>query len=70
MGPTDTPHRGPRCCAGLLRHSSGGVHLDGVDVGTASDAVLTDLRRTRVGSAFQQYNRIPALTAMTASAAS
>ena len=51
------------CCAGLLRPTSGRVTLDGVDIGTASDRVLTDLRRTRLGFVFQQYNLIPALTA-------
>ena len=51
------------CCAGLLRPTSGLVTLDGVDVGAASDRVLTDLRRTRLGFVFQQYNLVPALTA-------
>lgn len=51
------------CCAGLLRPTSGRVTLDGVDIGTASDRVLTDLRRTRLGFVFQQYNLVPALTA-------
>lgn len=51
------------CCAGLLRPTSGGVQLDGLDMGTAPDAVLTDLRRTKLGFVFQQYNLVPALTA-------
>lgn len=51
------------CCAGLLRPTSGQVTLDGIDIGTASDRTLTDLRRSRLGFVFQQYNLIPALTA-------
>ena len=51
------------CCAGLLRPTSGQVTLDGVDMARASDKVLNDLRRTRLGFVFQQYNLVPALTA-------
>lgn len=51
------------CCAGLLRPTSGRVTLDGIDIGAASDAQLTELRRTRLGFVFQQYNLVPALTA-------
>ncbi|MFC4243801.1 ABC transporter ATP-binding protein [Gryllotalpicola reticulitermitis] len=51
------------CAAGLLRTSAGAVTLDGVDVGGASEAQLTRLRRDRVGFVFQEFNLVPALTA-------
>ena len=51
------------CCAGLLRPTGGQVTLDGIDIGTASDKTLTNLRRGKLGFVFQQYNLIPALTA-------
>ena len=51
------------CCAGLIRATSGSVHLDGTDITGAAEKELTDMRRTRVGFVFQQYNLIPALTA-------
>jgi putative ABC transport system ATP-binding protein len=50
------------CAAGLLRPSGGTVEIDGVDVGTASDRRLTEMRRTSVGFVFQEYNLVPALT--------
>ncbi len=51
------------CCAGLLRPTTGSITLDGIDMVTASDRTLTDLRRSQLGFVFQQYNLVPALTA-------
>lgn len=50
------------CAAGLLQTFDGEVLLNGVNVGDATDAELTRLRRGAVGFIFQDYNLVPALT--------
>ncbi|SFB04863.1 putative ABC transport system ATP-binding protein [Amycolatopsis marina] len=50
------------CASGLDRPTSGSVLLDDVDLTTLSELELTELRRTRIGFVFQDYNLIPALT--------
>ena len=52
------------CMAGLDDLSSGQAFIDGVDLGSLSDAALTQLRRDRVGFIFQSYNLVPTLTAL------
>jgi putative ABC transport system ATP-binding protein len=49
--------------AGLERADHGQVLLDGRDLTRASDRVLTALRRTEIGSCFQTFNLMGALTA-------
>ncbi|OQO89826.1 ABC transporter ATP-binding protein [Saccharomonospora piscinae] len=51
-----------RCASGIDRPASGAVLLDGTDLTTVSEVELTELRRTRIGFVFQEYNLIPALT--------
>jgi len=46
----------------LDRPSAGTVEIDGVDVGSLSDAKLSALRASRIGFVFQQYNLVPFLT--------
>jgi len=43
--------------------SSGTVQMDGRELGAARDDVLTDIRATRIGFVFQQFNLIPTLSA-------
>jgi len=49
------------CAAGLDRPTSGQVWLDGKDLTTLKETVLTELRRRRIGFVFQAYNLLPAL---------
>ena len=49
--------------AGLDQPTSGGVTLDGVELGGLDDGELTMLRRDRVGFIFQSFNLLPVLTA-------
>jgi putative ABC transport system ATP-binding protein len=49
LGGLDTPTRGQ-------------IHLQGRDIGRASQRALTVLRRDRIGVAFQAYNLLPTLT--------
>ncbi len=44
--------------------SSGEVVVDGLDLGTLSEAELTRYRATRVGFVFQTFNLLPELTAL------
>ena len=48
---------------GLDRPSSGSVMLDDVDITTASESRLDELRRTMIGFVFQSFALLPALTA-------
>lgn len=51
------------CAAGLERVTAGHVCIAGKEITGASDAELTELRRTEVGFVFQTFNLIGALTA-------
>jgi putative ABC transport system ATP-binding protein len=51
------------CLAGLDSPTGGKVVIDGVELGTLSDAKLTELRRDKVGFIFQAFNLLPVLTA-------
>jgi len=44
--------------------SSGRIVFDGVDATSASDAELAQIRRRKIGIVFQQFNLIPALSAV------
>lgn len=46
---------------GLERASSGGIKVNGVDIGKLSDKKLAEYRRKEVGFVFQQFNLIPVL---------
>ncbi len=48
---------------GLDRPTAGQVLIDGHNLGTLSDAALTELRRRKIGFVFQFYNLIPVLDA-------
>ena len=50
------------CAAGLIRPSSGAVHLAGQRIDTMSERQLTMLRRDGVGFVFQSYNLLSELT--------
>lgn len=52
------------CAAGLDRPTSGNVVLDGQDITAMSERRLTKLRRDRIGFVFQDFNLLPALTAV------
>lgn len=49
---------------GLTRPDAGHVAVEGHRLSDFSDAKLTDFRRRRIGLVFQQFNLIPALTAI------
>ncbi|EAQ81598.1 ABC transporter ATP-binding protein [Blastopirellula marina] len=49
---------------GLARPDSGDVFVEGERLSSLPDAKLTDFRRRRIGLVFQQFNLIPALTAI------
>ncbi|MDG4833457.1 ABC transporter ATP-binding protein [Solwaraspora sp. WMMD1047] len=51
------------CLAGLDTATSGRVLLGGTDLTRQSDAVLTKVRRERIGFVFQSFNLLPQLTA-------
>ena len=48
---------------GLLPPDSGTVTVDGLDLGSMSDAALTVYRRDRVGFIFQMFNLVGTLNA-------
>ncbi len=50
--------------AGILTPDSGDVHLDGISLGTASDAERTRLRRESIGFVFQSGQLLPELPAV------
>ncbi len=47
----------------MMRPTSGSVRVEGVDVGSMSEAERTRFRRERVGFVFQRFNLLPILTA-------
>jgi putative ABC transport system ATP-binding protein len=51
------------CLAGLDTLSSGQVFVGTTDLGTLSEAKLTQLRRDHIGFVFQSFNLVPTLTA-------
>jgi putative ABC transport system ATP-binding protein len=50
--------------AGLDRPTDGRVFLDGAELTEGSETAVTKFRRQRVGFVFQQFNLLPALTAL------
>ncbi|TQK71628.1 MULTISPECIES: glycine betaine/L-proline ABC transporter ATP-binding protein [unclassified Nocardioides] len=48
-----------RCLTRLIEPTAGSVVIDGIDVTTASDAQLRDLRRNRVSMVFQHFGLLP-----------
>jgi ABC-type glutathione transport system ATPase component len=52
-----------QCTADLDRPTSGQSFVGGLEIGSLDDAGLTQLRRDRIGFAFQYFNLIPTLTA-------
>jgi putative ABC transport system ATP-binding protein len=51
------------CLAGLDTPTSGRAWIGGVDLGSLTDARLTQLRRDKIGFVFQSFNLLPTLTA-------
>jgi len=51
------------CLGGILRPTSGQVHVDGVDVTGLAGAEMETYRRDKVGFVFQAFNLIPSLSA-------
>ncbi|MET9324585.1 ABC transporter ATP-binding protein [Streptomyces sp. NPDC003038] len=51
------------CAAGLDRPDSGKVLLGDTDLAACSERQLTEIRRSRIGFVFQQFNLLPMLTA-------
>ncbi len=49
---------------GLDRPTSGEIHVDGLELGTASEPQLVRHRRDRVGFVFQSFNLLPAFNAV------
>jgi ABC-type lipoprotein export system ATPase subunit len=49
--------------AGLLRPSDGAILIDGIDLGSMSEAQRTRFRREKIGFTFQANNLVPFLTA-------
>lgn len=47
--------------AGLEAAEGGSIFLEGVDVGTLNESGRAELRRTKIGLVFQQFNLIPSL---------
>jgi len=52
------------CLGGILRPTSGQVHVDGVDVTGLAGAEVEAYRRDKVGFVFQAFNLVPTLTAL------
>ncbi|PYQ61886.1 MAG: ABC transporter ATP-binding protein [Acidobacteria bacterium] len=50
--------------AGLLDHDEGSLHVLDADMGALSNAERLRFRRQNIGFLFQQYNLLPALTAV------
>jgi len=51
------------CAGGLDSPTSGAVVVEGTELGTLTRSALAALRRRSIGYVFQDFNRIPALTA-------
>jgi len=50
--------------AGMVHATHGIIRVDGMELAGRSPAELAQLRRTKVGVVFQQYNLVPSLTAI------
>ena len=48
---------------GLLKPNRGRIFIEGIEIGSISDAVRTKVRRDRMGFVFQKYNLLASLTA-------
>ncbi len=48
---------------GLLRPNRGRIFIEGIEIGSMSDALRTKVRRDRMGFVFQNYNLLASLTA-------
>ncbi len=48
----------------LERPTSGTYHLENIDIGTANDKVLSDIRNQKIGFVFQTYNLIARTTSL------
>lgn len=48
---------------GLQKASRGKIFIDGVEIGSVSDAERTEIRRKKIGFVFQRFNLLPTLTA-------
>jgi putative ABC transport system ATP-binding protein len=51
-------------CAGLDRSTTGSVELDGINLGNLSENKLAQVRNLHVGFIFQNFQLLPALTAL------
>jgi putative ABC transport system ATP-binding protein len=51
-------------CAGLDRSSTGSVELNGINLGTLGENKLAQVRNENVGFIFQNFQLLPALTAL------
>ena len=49
-------------CGGLDRPTSGGVYIEGTDIGKLASDELTEFRRKRIGFIFQNYNLISVMS--------
>lgn len=47
---------------GLLRPSSGQITIDGIDISTANETLLPDIRAHKIGFIFQAFNLLDALS--------
>lgn len=49
-------------CGGLDRPTSGGIYIEGTDIGKLASDQLTEFRRKRIGFIFQNYNLISVMS--------
>ena len=49
-------------CGGLDRPTSGGIYIEGTDIGKLASDELTEFRRKRIGFVFQNYNLISVMS--------
>ncbi len=49
-------------CGGLDRPTSGGIYIEGIDIGKLASDELTEFRRKRIGFIFQNYNLISVMS--------
>lgn len=53
-----------RCLSRLVEPTAGSIHFDGMDLLSASDAELIEIRRKKMGMVFQQFALLPHLTVL------